>query len=248
MATATARADLEALLRARKLDRTVPSGIPSPGIEGVPTGIAGLDARLGTGLPRGELSEITGPRSSGRGSIVQAALAALTRRDGLAALIDPLDMFDPPSAAEAGLVLDRVLWVRGEALSGGRADVLLDRGLKALNLVLQAGGFDLVVFDLAEAPHEAIRRLPFTTWFRLQRTIEGSRTACLLIGRGPIARSAGGVSIQLTRREGRGRRAEGGTVWAGSGAASLFAGLEIDVRIVRARDPEPGRVELSIVN
>jgi len=302
MATATARADLEALLRARKLDRTVPSEAPA-GVEGVPTGIASLDAWLGTGLPRGELSEVTGPRSSGRGSLVQAALAALSRQGGLAALVDPLDMFDPSSAADAGIVLDRVLWIRGEALSGGRADVLLDRGLKALNLVLQAGGFDLVVFDLAEAPHEAIRRLPFTTWFRLQRAIEGSRTACVLTGRGPIARSAGGVSIQLARTAGTLRRAQGavslsnrsrqpaagsgrsvtsghpstssgcgepvepqwpvpsgshvpgprapssesgagGTVWAGKGAAAVFAGLEIEARIIRARDPEPALVAL----
>lgn len=255
MATATARADLEALLRVRKLDRTIPSDVRVPGIEGVPTGIAGLDAGLGAGLPRGELSEITGPRSSGRGSVVQSALAALTRREGLGALIDPLDMFDPSSAADAGIVLDRVLWVRGEALSGGRADIVLERGLKALNLVLQAGGFDLVVFDLAEAPHDAIRRLPFTTWFRLQRAIEGSRTACVLTGRAPVARSAGGVSIQLARVAGTLRQDQGsvspgaraaGTVWAGRGGASLFAGLDIQARIVRARDPEPTRVALRI--
>jgi len=255
MATATARADLEALLRARKLDRTVPSEVSASAIEGVPTGIASLDARLGAGLPRGELSEVTGPRSSGRGSLVQSALAALTRQDGLAALVDPLDMFDPSSAADAGIVLDRVLWIRGEALSGGRADVLLDRGLKALNLVLQAGGFDLVVFDLAEAPHEAIRRLPFTTWFRLQRAIEGSRTACVLTGRAAIARSAGGVSIQLTRRnqdsaprpKPEARSLPGrGTAWAGHPARPrLFAGLEIEARIIRARDPKPTAVELK---
>lgn len=265
MATAAARADLEALLRTRKLDRTILAPPTAPGAEGIPLGIPGLDATLG-GLPRGELSEITGPRSSGRGSLVQSALATLTAQGGVAALIDPLDMFDPPSAAESGLVLDRLLWVRGEALSAGRADVLLERGLKGLNLVLQAGGFDLVVFDLAEAPHEAIRRLPFTTWFRLQRAIEGGRTACVLTGRGPIARSAGGVSIQLTRDGGgrrachadartprggsEGRGAEGGgagLVWAGAGTnPRLFAGLQVEARVVRARDPQPVRVPVRL--
>ena len=261
---AIARTDLEALLRARKLDRTVTSSAPAAIAEAIPTGLASLDARLGGGLPRGELSEITGPRSSGRGSVAQSALAALTRQDGLAALIDPLDMFDPPSAADAGLIVERLLWIRGEALSGGRWDVLLDRGLKALNLVLQAGGFDLAVFDVAEVPHEAIRRLPFTTWFRLQRAIEGSRTACLLIGRAPVARSAGGVSLQLTRRnQDSGARTQGaaGTLWAGSRracpaeaptagaseAGQLFAGLDIEARIIRAREPEAGvcRVRLA---
>jgi hypothetical protein len=99
--------------------------------------------------------------------------------------------------------------------------------------VLQAGGFDLVVLDFAEVPPEAIRRLPFTTWFRLQRVVEGSRTVCLLIGPAPIARSAGGVSIQLApSRQG---------VWN----SHLFLGLDIQARIVRARDPEDGRCRLS---
>jgi hypothetical protein len=78
----------------------------------------------------------------------------------------------------------------------------LDRAIKAANLVLQAGGFDLVVLDLAEVLPEAIRRLPFTTWFRLQRTLEGSRTACLLVAPTPVARSSGGVTLALSREPG----------------------------------------------
>jgi recombination protein RecA len=76
----------------------------------------------------------------------------------------------------------------------------LDRAIKALNLVLQAGGFGLVAIDLADVPLEAIKRLPFTTWLRLQRVLEGTTTACVLVAGDAVARSAGGVSIRLSPR------------------------------------------------
>jgi len=316
MATsALARTDLEALLRARRLDRTVarPEGLadaaeparercPEPGRsepcrngaadQALSTGIAQLDVRLGGGLPRGQLSEIVGARSSGRTAVLCAALAATTSRGALAALVDPLDMFDAESAASCGVTLERLLWLRGEATSRqsqvpagisarpaigvvpvGRAvpvfERALDRAVKALNLVLQAGGFDLVVLDLAEMPLDAIRRLPFTTWFRLQRVLEGSRTVCLFLGPAPIARSGGGVSIRLSRASGRRPAAKRDAVisrlpdrpitrmehtpdrglarWpGGEWSARLFLGLESEARIVRARDPEEGGCQLAI--
>lgn len=223
---ALARADLEALLRARRLDRTVTTGDEAPRFEPVSTGFAPLDRLADGGFPRGELSEVVGPRSSGRATLVAGALASVTAAGGLAALVDPLDQFDPPSAAAAGVCLDRLLWVRGEG------EPRLERGLKALNLVLQAGGFDLVVLEMGEVPHEAIKRLPFTTWFRLQRPLAGSRTACLVVGPGAVARSAGGLSVQL---QGRGRPAGGGRL----------LGLEIDARVLKPRSADAGRCRLE---
>ena len=99
-----------------------------------------------------------------------------------------------------------MFWVRGEASSSARVSLsceygtlqkALDRAVKALNLVLQAGGFGLVVLDLAEVAPQAIKRLPYTTWLRLHRVIEGSETACVLIGSEPIARSAGASACSL---------------------------------------------------
>ena len=78
----------------------------------------------------------------------------------------------------------------------------VDRAVKALNLVLQAGGFGVVVLDFGEVAAQAVKRLPYTTWLRLSRVIEGSDTACVLIGSEPIARSAGGVTVQLTAGQG----------------------------------------------
>ena len=53
--------------------------------------------------------------------------------------------------------------------------------LTLMNLVLQAGGFGLVVLDLADVAPRTVRSLPFTTWFRLARVIEGSDTVALLV-------------------------------------------------------------------
>lgn len=193
----TARADLESLLRARKLDRTLTTTLPplDPTDEYAiaPSGITALDARLGGGFPRGQLSELVGPRSSGRTSLLLQMLAASTARGELAALVDALDMLDVASADAAGIELARLLWVRGQA-ANPRA---LDHAIHALTLVLQAGNFGLVVLDVAEMPAAQIRRLPYTTWLRLQRIIEGSQTTCVLVGTEPMGRSAAGVTIKV---------------------------------------------------
>jgi recombination protein RecA len=122
-----------------------------------------------------------------------------------------------------------MLWVRGESSSSARVSLsceygtlqkAVDRSVKALNLILQAGGFGLVVLDLAEVAANVIKRLPYTTWLRLHRVIEDSETACVLMGSEPIARSAGGVSVQLSA----------------PGAPSY-----VDARVVRSRGMESDR-------
>jgi len=233
---ALARADLETLLRARKLDRTLTTALPPPSDAGPhdslavsATDVAPLDARLGGGLPRGQLSELVGPRSSGRTSLLLRMLAAATARGELVALIDVLDGFDVESAQAAGIDLDRLLWIRGHVVMnpGFCRDLnqrALEQAVKALTLVLQAGNFGLVVFDAADAPSDAIRRLPFTTWLRLQRMVEGSQTTCVLVGGERLARSSAGLTLQLGR-EGSGIRFTG----------RLFDGLAVDARVVRSR-------------
>src|SRR5882724_10311953 len=83
---ALARVDLESLLRARQLDRTLTTAIPQadPRHEQAlaPSGISALDARLGGGFPRGQLSELVGPRSSGRTSLLLQMMAAATGQVG----------------------------------------------------------------------------------------------------------------------------------------------------------------------
>lgn len=254
-----AAAVLETALRARKLDRTLTTALP-PLERTVPSAclasdVETLDACLRGGLPRGQLSEVAGPRSSGRTTLLLQVIAAATARGEVAAVIDTFDRLDVPSAAAAEVRLDRLLWVRGQAISktdgatdvgwipgdesgrGGRAWGLLertvDRALKALTLVLQAGGFGVVAIDLADVPPAALKRVPFTTWLRVQRTIEGSETACVLVVPEPLARSAGGLTLTLAGR----------TTWAGAADRSRrLAGADVRVRVVSPRRRVEGDV------
>jgi hypothetical protein len=231
-----AAALLESALRAKKLDCTLTTALQPGKGEGAvaPTGAAALDAVLQGGLPRGELSEIAGGRSSGRTTLLLQVIAAATRRGEIAALVDTFDRLDAASVVAAGIDLDRLLWIRGEASSP--PDRAIERALKALNLVLQSGGFGVASIDLADAPPSALNRLPFTTWMRVQRTIEGSETACLIVGPHPIGRSAGGLTLSLG----------GGSRWAGDADRSRhLAGLDVTVRVVSPRRRVEGEANVA---
>ena len=236
---------LETALRARNLDRTLTTALPSlertdPAAL-LPTDSAALDACLRGGLPRGQVSEIAGPRSSGRTALMLRVLAAATRRGEIAALVDTFDRLDLASASAAGIDLDRLLWIRGQAISRteGATDLrerTIDRALKALNLVLQAGGFGVVVLDMADVPAAAMRQLPYTTWIRVQRTIEGSDTACLVVVPAPLARSAGGLTLALAGRPG----------WAGdSDRSRRLSALHMRARVVSPRRRVDGDVSIN---
>ena len=264
------RATVEALLRERKLDRTLTSTIPerlgedavSPlAVEALDLALAGLTGPqrgLAGGLPRGHVSEVVGPASSGRTGLVWAALAAATRRGETVALIDTFDRFDPPTAAACGIVLPRLLWVRGQAVSktavaidpawlpGVRAvngpgtfvERVIDRAIKSLNLVVQSGVCTLVAIDLIDVPATALRRLPASTWFRIERAIEGSDTAVVILAAQPVARSSGGRSIVMgsatrqvtwTGDHDRTRRLAGVRTTTAIGAARWSKAQHIDV-------------------
>ena len=238
----TAFAHIETALRARKLDRTLTTALPSlewQAAAALPTDVGALDACLRGGLPRGQLSEIVGPQSSGRTTLALRTIAATTQRGEIAALVDTCDRLDIASAGAAGVDLNRLLWIRGSDRSWGPGaaghDVLVSRALKALNLVLQARGFACVVLDLADVPPLALKRIPFTTWLRVQRVIEGSDTACVLVAPQPLARSAGGMTLLLSSD----------TRWTGEADRSRhLSGVDVHVRVVSPRRRVDGDVSV----
>ena len=228
-----ALAALESALRVKKLDRTLTTALPP--LEQAedacaPTGVGSVDACLRNGVPRGQLSELTGARSAGCTTLLLQMLAAATQRGELVALVDTFDRLDVASMEAAGADLGRVLWIRGQA--GGPLDRAIDRAFKALNLVLQAGGFGVVAIDLADVPARMLRGIPFTTWLRVQRAVEGRDTACVLVAPEPVARSAGGLTLTLT----------GHTSWTGSGTRPRVDGAEMRLRVVSPRRRVDGEV------
>jgi hypothetical protein len=232
------RARIEALLKTRKLDVTLmPADASALDRRAESTGLAALDERLAGGWPCGEISEIVGPASSGRTALLWATMSAATARGHLVAVVDALDTFDPRPAAELGVDLAQVLWIRGrrEEGSSDRRGApaharLVDRAIKAFGLVLDAGGFGVVALDLADVPGAWLARLPFTTWRRLQRMVEGREIVALVVAPEPMARSARGVTVRLTGD------AAATPVWQGTSArARRLAGLALAPQIVAAR-------------
>jgi len=176
----------------------------------VPFGIAALDQLTG-GLPRGALTEIAGPASSGRTGTMLAAVAAATQRQEICALVDASDSFDPTSAAAVGVELERLLWVRcrpsqGRAArrnaSGGFACAgALEQVLKVTDLLLQAGGFGMVVVDLGDIPAESAHRVPLTSWFRFRRAVEPTATVLLLLEQEPCAKTCASLVLRMEAEE-----------------------------------------------
>jgi recombination protein RecA len=156
-----------------------------PAQDPLPSGIPQLD------FPRGAVSEIHGPPSSGRTTLLFSVLAQATARDEVCALIDVDDAFDPASAAAAGVLLDRLLWIR----CGGNAE----RALKVTDLVVQGGGFGLVAIDLGNTPPETARRIPPASWFRFRHAVQNTRSILLVLEQAPFARSCATLSLEACR-------------------------------------------------
>ena len=223
---------LEVLLSSRQLDGTLAQAWRAGTPEVMPTGAASLDAALDGGWRAGELSEIVGTTSSGRTSLVWATLAAATAAGQVAALVDASDRFDPLAAAAAGIVLDRLLWVRGRAGSApltrparaGPGDAWVPRAIRAFDLIVRAGGFAVVALDLADVPARQVKALPGTTWLRLAHAIEGQRSVALLVGASPVSRSARGASVFVSAA----------TRWTGTSLQSRrLDGFDVRARVAR---------------
>src|SRR5689334_20049162 len=63
------------------------------------------------GVPRGAITEIYGPASSGRTTFLHAFLCSATRRGEYCALVDAGDQFDPESSQISGIDLNQLFWV-----------------------------------------------------------------------------------------------------------------------------------------
>lgn len=226
-----ALAHLTQLLDSRKLAGTL-ARPADPARPRIATGVEPLSETLAGGWPQGQLSELVGPSSSGRTSVVMATLAAVTRAGGVVGYVDVADRLDPQGMAEAGVDLSRVLWVRGPQLSwqsgsmrlgqpdrvGRVAEEALVRGLRAWDLIVRAGGFAVVVLDVADVPARWIRSLPMATWLRMAHALEGRDTVGLVVAAQGVGRSAQGASVVL--------RAKG--EWAGGSAQSRrLSGLSV---------------------
>jgi hypothetical protein len=168
------------------------------------TGIGQIDSLTG-GLPRGAITEIHGPHSSGRTTLLSAILADATQKDEVCAIVDACDAFDPVSADASGVLLDRILWVR----CSGNAEL----AMRVMDLILQSGGFGIVVMDLGDTPPKTARRISLASWYRYRRTVEQTRTVMIVLGLEPYARQCASLALEASRES---------QDWIGTAGCSLL--------------------------
>jgi hypothetical protein len=152
----------------------------APATSFLPTGVEFLDRIAGGGLPKSAITELISPRSSaGSASLIHALLKSTERDRHFVALIDGSDSFDPGSSDNSAL--RHLLWVRCRKAFDA---------IKAADFLLRDGNFPLVIVDLVLNAPEELRKIPQTSWYRLQRLAEAVPTACLVINRQSLVSSA----------------------------------------------------------
>jgi hypothetical protein len=220
----------------------------------VSSGVREIDALTG-GLPRGCLTEICGPASSGRTSVLLATLAAATQRQEVCALVDISDAFNPHSAAAAGVNFERLLWVRcggnkQKVRSPQRHTVVentgknenvrrqiekpVEQALQVTDLLLRSGGFGLVIIDLGNTPVKMARRIPLASWFRFQRAVEHTATVLFVISQIPCAQTCASLLLKVS---GKRLSAVSSQLSAETppAHAQLLHGLQVQGELLRSR-------------
>jgi hypothetical protein len=206
---------------ARELDRELKD---AAGEGAFPTAVPAIDRLLNGGLPRGQLVELVGSRTSGRFSTLLAVLAGATSVGEAAALVDLGDGLDPDAALGAGVDLERLLWARPARLK---------EALAATEMLID-GGFPLVVLDLGNPPVRGGRGVE-AAWLRIARAARAHDSALLVGAPYRVSGTAAGVVLKA----GRSRAAWRG----GAGSPWLLTGAASRIEIEKCRGRLPGQAE-----
>ena len=192
----------------------------------ISTGISQIDS-VTAGVPVSALTEICGSglASSGKTSVLVSLLAQATQQH-FCALVDAENSFDPFSARAAGANFTRMLWVRcGKHKSKLKP---MEQAFKTTDMLLQSGGFGLVVVDLSSLAERLVRKVPLTTWFRFSRVVEKQRTALVFFEQQPHATSCAGLVLNLKTQP---------AMWSGK----LLAQFKLEAEIIRTREKKPSQ-------
>ena len=144
------------------------------------TGVEVLDRIGGGGLPKSAITELIAPKlSAGSASLIHGLVRSAQHNHHFIALIDGSDSFDPSSSDNSAL--QHLLWVRCRKAFDA---------IKAADFLLRDGNFPLVIVDLVLNSPDELRKIPQTSWYRLQRLVEAVPTACLVINQQSLVGSA----------------------------------------------------------
>jgi hypothetical protein len=122
-------------------------------------------------------------------------MRGVTRKGECCALVDISNAFDPLSALANGVNLGRLLCVRCAAPHPKLTPV--EKALRAADWIISAGGFGLIVLDLADIEPQQARRIPLASWYRFQRAVESTSSALVVMEKQPFAKSCASLVITL---------------------------------------------------
>ena len=194
-------------------------------VDSIPTGSLALDLALGIGgVPRGRVSEIYGPESSGKTTLCQHIVAEAQARGGLCAYVDMEHALDPSYAARCGVDIDNLYIAQPD--TGEQA-------LEIAEALVRSGAIDVVVVDsvaalvpraeiegdMGDAPMGAQARLMSQALRKLSGAIKQSNTAMIFTNQ---------LRLKIGVMFGNPETTTGGM------ALKFYASVRLDVRRIQA--------------
>jgi len=211
-------------------------------IDSIPTGAISLDIALGVGgLPKGRISEIFGPESSGKTTIAQHIIAEAQRRGGVAAFIDVEHALDSAYAAQTGVNVNELLVSQPD--TGEQA-------LEIAETLIRSGGVDIVVVDSVAAlvPRAEIEGEMGDSFVGIQARLMSQALRKLT---GAVARSNTVLLFTNQLREKIGVMYGSPETTPGGRALKFYASVRLDIRrietIKNATEAVGSRVRVKVV-
>jgi len=197
----------------------------SSGVEAIPTGALNLDAAIGIGgIPRGRISEIYGPESSGKTTLCLHIIANAQRLGGIAAFIDAEHALDVSYSRKLGVDVDNLLVSQPD--TGEQA-------LEIAEVLIRSNAVDVVVVDSVAAlvPRAEIEGEMGDTHVGLQARLMSQALRKLT---GAVARSNTSVIFTNQIREKIGVMFGSPETTSGGRALKFYASVRLDIRRIGA--------------
>ena len=211
-------------------------------VDFIPTGSIALDLALGVGgIPRGRITEIFGPESSGKTTICQHVIAEAQRKGGVAAFIDVEHALDPGYARACGVNVDELLVSQPD--TGEQA-------LEITETLIRSGGIDVVVVDSVAAlvPRAEIEGEMGDSFVGIQARLMSQALRKLT---GAVSRSNTSLVFTNQLREKIGVMFGNPETTPGGRALKFYASVRLDIRrietIKSGTDAIGNRVRVKVV-
>jgi recombination protein RecA len=196
---------------------------PRMAVEAIPTGSIALDLALGIGgIPRGRVTEIFGPESSGKTTLVQHIIAQAQRLGGIAAIVDAEHALDPDYASKCGVDIENLYISQPD--TG-------EQGLEIAEALVRSGAIDVVAIDSVAAlvPRAEIEGEMGDSHVGLQARLMSQALRKLT---GAISRSRTSVIFTNQLREKIGVMFGNPETTPGGRALKFYSSVRLDIRRV----------------